>query len=83
MTRPATGATNASLRPEVDIGLLSAACYRGFHVSSPVCGALIPRPEDGSALVVSLHITSCRRSPRTPERAAVTQSATMRQRARR
>jgi len=32
-----------------------------LSVSCPVCGALIPRPEDGSAMVVSLHITNYRR----------------------
>jgi hypothetical protein len=37
-----------------------------LSVSCPVCGAVIPRPEDGSANGGVLHITSCRRSPRPP-----------------
>jgi hypothetical protein len=41
-----------------------------LSVSCPVCGAVIVRPPGGSAMVVSLHITSCRRSPRPPARAA-------------
>ena len=33
-------------------------------ITCPVCGINIPRP-GGRAMVVSLHITSCRRSPRS------------------
>ena len=34
MTQPSTGAINASLRPEVDIGLLSATTAEGCYLDS-------------------------------------------------
>jgi hypothetical protein len=57
----ASGGYYAIIRP----GGTAGSPYTGAMsvVTCPVCGANIPRP-GGNAMVVSLHITSCRRSPR-------------------